>query len=125
MYRTFSSFILRWIIQPVLALQKSALALTQDEWEKTIKINRSDELGELAKSFNICIDITERKKVDKILTDYNSILEQQVAKRTLELQREIAERKQVEVALLESEARFRLLAEATFEAIACQRNLKY
>lgn len=247
--------ILRWISQPVLALKKSAVALAQGEWEKRIKVERSDEFGELAKSFNnmaaqlqakfsqmqdlnkallqsetrlkqfldaipvsvsiddssgqlyytnrasqqfvnvellpsieyekvaeyyqiylagtdqlcpadelpivyslagkpvhvdnlefrhpnktipvevlstpifdesgkviyaltVCIDITERKKVEKILADYNSILEQQVAERTLELQREIAERKQAEVALLESETRFRLLAEATFEAIS-------
>jgi PAS domain S-box-containing protein len=246
--------ILRWITQPVVALKESALALAQGEWEKRIEIKRSDELGELAKSFNsmaaqlqrrfvemqdlnkallqsetrlkqfldavpiaisitdisgqvyydnravqklvnieilpfvehdelteyyqiylagtdqlyptdelptvysfagetvhvdnmefrhpnktipvevlstpifdesgkviyaltVCIDITERKKAEKILTDYNSILEQQVAERTLELQREIAERKQTEVALVESETRFRLLAEATFEAI--------
>ncbi|MGF1939250.1 MAG: PAS domain S-box protein [Nostoc sp. ChiQUE02] len=247
--------ILRWIIQPVFALKESAIALAKGEWEKRIEIKRSDELGELAKSFNsmadqlqatfsqmqdlnktllqsetrlkqfldaipvsvsiddisgqlyytnkasqklvsvdllpsikqeeiteyyqvylagtdnlyptdelpivyslagetvhvddvefrhpnktipvevlstpifdesgkviyaltVCIDITERKKAEKILTDYNSILEQQVAERTLELEREIAERKQTEVALLESETRFRLLAEATFEAIA-------
>ncbi|BAY76046.1 multi-sensor signal transduction histidine kinase [Nostoc linckia NIES-25] len=58
------------------------------------------------------------KKLEKILTDRNLLLEQQVAQLTLELEREIAERKQVEIALLESETRFRLLAEATFEAIA-------
>lgn len=246
--------ILRWIIQPILTLKESALALAQGEWGKRIKIERSDELGELVKSFNsmaeqlqtkfvemqdlnkallesktrlkqfldaipvsisiteptgntyytnrasqqlvnaeltpfveqeklaeyyqiyltgtdqlypadelpivyslagqtihldnlefrfpnktipvevlstpifdesgkviyaltVCINITERKKAEKILSDYNSILEQQVAERTLELQQEIAERKQAEQALLESETRFRLLAEATFEAI--------
>ncbi|MBH8555903.1 PAS domain S-box protein [Nostocaceae cyanobacterium CENA357] len=246
--------ILHWITEPVLILKKSALALAQGEWEKRIEIKRSDELGELAKSFNsmadqlqakfvemqdlnkalsqnetrlkqfldaipvsvsindpsgqtyytnrasqqlvnveilpfveneqmakyyqiylagtdqlyptdklptlysfagetvhidniefrhpnktipvevlstpifdesgkviyaltVCIDVTERKKAEKILADYNSILERQVAERTLELQREIVERKQAEIALLESETRFRLLAEATFEAI--------
>lgn len=46
------------------------------------------------------------------------LLEQQAAELTLELEREIAQRKQAEQALLESETRFRLLAEATFEAIA-------
>ena len=44
--------IVRWITQPVLALKKSALGLAQGEWDKRIKIKRSDELGELAKSFN-------------------------------------------------------------------------
>jgi PAS domain S-box-containing protein len=251
--------ILRWITQPILALNKSALALAQGEWEKRIEIKRSDELGELAKSFNSManqlqatflemqalnkallhsesrlkqfleavpvgvsihnptgqlfyanriaqhllaietlterlsevkseqlaefyqiylsesdqlypstqlpvvrslagetvhvdnlelhqqnkiiplevlstpifdefgkviyviaafIDITERKQAQKLTLDYNSILEQQVTERTLELQQEIAERKQVEQTLVESETRFRLLAEATFEAIA-------
>ncbi|MDZ8108163.1 MAG: PAS domain-containing sensor histidine kinase [Nostoc sp. DedQUE12a] len=58
------------------------------------------------------------KKLENILSDRNLLLQQQVAELTLELEREIAERKQVEIAFLESETRFRLLAEATFEAIA-------
>ncbi|ARV58970.1 hypothetical protein BZZ01_10265 [Nostocales cyanobacterium HT-58-2] len=77
-----------------------------------------DEFGKIVYAIAAFIDITERKQAQKLLTDYNSILEQQVAERTLELQQEIAERKQAEQALIESETRFRLLAEATFEAIA-------
>ncbi|MEJ1934246.1 PAS domain S-box protein, partial [Nostoc sp. NIES-2111] len=96
------------INKAVIILKESALALAQGEWEKRIEIKRTDELGELARAFNSMADQ---------LADYNSILEQQVAKRTLELQQEIAERKQAEQALVESETRFRLLAEATFEAI--------
>jgi PAS domain S-box-containing protein len=76
-----------------------------------------DDLGNVAYAIAAFFDITERKKAQKLLADYNSILEQQVAERTLELEKEILERKQAEVALQESEARFRLLAEATFEAI--------
>jgi PAS domain S-box-containing protein len=64
------------------------------------------------------LHITERKRAEKLLADYNQILERQVAERTLELQQEINERKRVEVALQESETRFRQLAEATFEGIA-------
>ncbi|MBD2500624.1 PAS domain S-box protein [Anabaena azotica] len=76
-----------------------------------------DESGEVIYALTVWIDITERKKTEKLLADYNLILEQQVTERTLELQQEIAERKQAELALVESETRFRLLAEATFEAI--------
>jgi PAS domain S-box-containing protein len=52
------------------------------------------------------------------LKGYTRRLEQRVQERTLILQQEIAERKRVESSLAESEARFRLLAEATIEGIA-------
>lgn len=51
------------------------------------------------------------------LKEYAHTLEQKVEERTLKLQEEIGERKQTELALVESEARFRQLAEATVEAI--------
>jgi len=46
-------FTARWIVQPILRLNTSAKAIPKGEWEQTVKIERSDELGELAKSFNI------------------------------------------------------------------------
>jgi PAS domain S-box-containing protein len=52
------------------------------------------------------------------LKEYARTLEQKVEERTLILQQEIAERKQTEQALLESETRFRQLAGAAVEAIA-------
>jgi PAS domain S-box-containing protein len=48
----FGIVVVRWITEPVIALKKSATALAKGEWEKTVEINRSDELGQLAKSFN-------------------------------------------------------------------------
>ncbi|MBG1245603.1 ATP-binding protein [Nostoc sp. NZL] len=41
----------RWVIQPILQLNISAKKIAQGEWEQTPEIQRSDELGELAKSF--------------------------------------------------------------------------
>ncbi|MHC5754151.1 MAG: ATP-binding protein [Nostoc sp.] len=41
----------RWVIKPILQLNRSAKKIAQGEWEKTPDIQRSDELGELAKSF--------------------------------------------------------------------------
>ncbi|MEH1959761.1 MAG: ATP-binding protein [Nostoc sp.] len=41
----------RWVINPILQLNRSAKKIAQGEWEQTPEIQRSDELGELAKSF--------------------------------------------------------------------------
>ncbi|MFK0732427.1 MAG: HAMP domain-containing protein [Gloeotrichia echinulata GP01] len=86
-----------------------------------------DETGKIAYAIAAFIDITERKQAQKLLADYNTMLEQQVAESTLELQAEIAKRKQAEQALQESEMRLRLLSEATFEPLVItdtRRSLK-
>ncbi|WP_445628272.1 ATP-binding protein [Nostoc sp. DSM 114167] len=41
----------RWIIKPISQLNRSAKKIAEGEWEETPDIQRSDELGELAKSF--------------------------------------------------------------------------
>ena len=41
----------RWVIKPILQLNRSAKKIAQGEWEQIPDIQRSDELGELAKSF--------------------------------------------------------------------------
>ncbi|MCF2150798.1 ATP-binding protein [Desmonostoc muscorum LEGE 12446] len=43
----------RWVIKPILQLNASAKKIAKGEWEQTPEIQRSDELGELAKSFEI------------------------------------------------------------------------
>jgi PAS domain S-box-containing protein len=43
----------RWVIQPILRLNQAAKNLANRNWKKTkINLERSDELGELAESFN-------------------------------------------------------------------------
>ncbi|MBD0346794.1 MAG: HAMP domain-containing protein, partial [Coleofasciculus sp. Co-bin14] len=42
----------RWITQPILLLNTAARDIAKGEWDKTLQLKRSDELGELAKSFN-------------------------------------------------------------------------
>ncbi len=41
----------QWVIKPILQLNISAKKIAKGEWEQTPEIQRSDELGELAKSF--------------------------------------------------------------------------
>ena len=45
-------FTARWVIEPILALNNAAKEIAKGDWDKTVNIERSDELGELAKSFN-------------------------------------------------------------------------
>ena len=41
-----------WIIKPILSLNTAAKSLARGKWEQKVKIEGSDELGELAQSFN-------------------------------------------------------------------------
>lgn len=42
----------RWITRPLLSLNQSAQAIADGQWNQTVNIKRSDELGKLANSFN-------------------------------------------------------------------------
>ncbi|HEY9652877.1 MAG TPA: PAS domain S-box protein [Coleofasciculaceae cyanobacterium] len=45
-------FSTRWITKPLLQLNTAAKKITQGEWDTTIELQRSDEVGQLAASFN-------------------------------------------------------------------------
>ena len=66
----------RWIIKPILRLNTSAKQLSQGKWDKTVKIDRSDQVGQLAKSFN---------SMAEQLRESFETLEQRVRERTAEL----------------------------------------
>ncbi|MEG3839305.1 ATP-binding protein [Microcoleus sp. herbarium14] len=42
----------RWVTNPIWRLNTAAKNIAKGEWDKTVESERSDELGELAKSFN-------------------------------------------------------------------------
>lgn len=44
--------IARWITQPILRLNTAAKEIAQGEWDKTVDVNGSAEVGELGQSFN-------------------------------------------------------------------------
>ncbi|MCA1993272.1 MAG: PAS domain S-box protein, partial [Coleofasciculus sp. S288] len=109
----------RWIVQPILRLSTAAQALSQGKWHQTVPVNREDELGVLARAFNQMA--TQLRESFATLEQRNEELEIRVEERTATLREaneqllvEIVERKQAEVALQESEERFR----ATFEQAA-------
>lgn len=42
----------RWVVQPILQLKEAAMALSEGQFERTVNLERSDELGILARAFN-------------------------------------------------------------------------
>ena len=90
----------RWIIQPIQRLNASAKKLSQGEWEATSEIERSDEVGQLAKSFN---------SMAQQLQESFEIREQRIEERTAlltqtnqQLVTEVANRQRVEEKLRQS-----------------------
>ncbi|MDM8560691.1 adenylate/guanylate cyclase domain-containing protein [Candidatus Parabeggiatoa sp. HSG14] len=45
-------FTSKWIVQPILRLNEAAKKLAAGDWDQSLPAGRSDELGELANSFN-------------------------------------------------------------------------
>jgi PAS domain S-box-containing protein len=91
--------IVRHITEPILRLNTSAKRIAGGEWDRVVDIERSDEIGELADTFNTM--------AIKLKLSFER------------LQDEIAERKQMAEAIKASEERFRLLLQDV-PAIAIQ-----
>jgi signal transduction histidine kinase len=80
----------RWVTTPILHLNTAAKYIAKGEWEKNVKIERSDELGELAQSFNTMAvqlknSFSEMEDLNAALKELNQNLESRVIERTTEL----------------------------------------
>ena len=76
-------FTARWVTKPILNLNGAAKNIAQGKWHQTIDLQRTDEVGELGKSFNQMakqLQLSFRK-----LEDYSHNLEKKVEERTKEL----------------------------------------
>ena len=45
-------FTVRWVTEPLIRLNFAAKDIAKGEWDKAVEIDRTDEVGQLAKSFN-------------------------------------------------------------------------
>ncbi|WP_299415727.1 ATP-binding protein [Acaryochloris sp. IP29b_bin.148] len=87
----------RWVTRPILKINQAATAISAGDLDQNVALNRSDELGELARSFNHMVDdlrhSLQEKQVmvnalqdnEQKLAEYNRTLEQQVQQRSQEL----------------------------------------
>lgn len=76
-----------------------------------------DENGNVGGIVGTFFDISDRKRAEAKIRNLNEELEQRVAKRTAELEREIAERIRAEKTLQASEERYRTLVEQASDGI--------
>ncbi|MGF1488284.1 MAG: AAA-like domain-containing protein [Prochloraceae cyanobacterium] len=73
----------QWITRPILKINLAAKSLAKGYWGQKIRIDRKDELGQLARSFNIMA--SQLQQSFTILEESNRTLEQKVLDRTKEL----------------------------------------
>ena len=71
----------RWVTKPILSLNDAAKNIAQGEWGKSVIINRDDEVGELANSFNsmatqLQVSFTEMQALNAELSESESRLNQ-------------------------------------------------
>ncbi len=71
----------RWVIKPILSLNDAAKNIARGEWGKSVIINRDDEVGELANSFNsmaaqLQVSFTEMQALNAELSESESRLNQ-------------------------------------------------
>jgi signal transduction histidine kinase/CheY-like chemotaxis protein len=81
----------RWVTKPILELNETAKDIAKGNWNQSGKIDRADEVGQLAKSFN---------SMAQQLQESFETLEQKVEERTAEL---AASNQQLELAKEKSE----------------------
>lgn len=75
----------RWAMQPIHHLNVATQALTEGQWQQVAEIERQDEIGELARSFN---KMAEQLQLSyNQLADSNRSLEMRVQERTQALSR--------------------------------------
>jgi signal transduction histidine kinase len=86
-------FTARWIIKPIQDLNTASTALAQGKWNQTIKIERQDELGDLARSF-----YSMAQQLTELLND----LEAKVEERTEKFKQAIQQLKATQQQLVES-----------------------
>lgn len=79
----FSFILARWLVKPIVSLNKAVKQVTLGNYETEVVITSSDEAGELAVSFNSMVETIQAS--NKKMSQYNEQLEKHVKERTEEL----------------------------------------
>jgi len=102
-------FFARWLTQPISTISDAASRVAHGDMTAHVDIQRSDEIGQLSRSFNLMVDALQQNRAKE--QNYNQELERNVAERTQALDElnhtldqrvrdEIAKRKEQESLLI-------------------------
>jgi signal transduction histidine kinase/ActR/RegA family two-component response regulator len=83
-----------FVTRPLNQMVETTKEIARGQWQRRAPVHSLDEVGELAGSFNTMLDALERSRNE--LEELNRNLEQRVADRTSELEREVLERQSLE-----------------------------
>lgn len=122
-------FLARILIEPLNSLVRGTNEIAQGNFACRIAVTSRDEIGALAKSFNVMAnnlekELAARKQVERDLKEQQNQLEKIVLARTAQLTatntrilEEIEGHRQTVLALQESEERYRRFSEVTIDGI--------
>ena len=91
--------LVRHMVKPLRSLVAGTEHLAQGNLQTRVAISRNDEIGDLTKAFNKMADRLQESRTE--ILEHQRTLEQRVRERTIDLEREIAERERAQVALSE------------------------
>ncbi len=116
-------FTSEWITRPILRLSDASRAIAGGQLDQTVELDRDDELGSLAQSFNRMA--SQLRESFAVLERRAQELEDRVKERTAhlvdanqQLQTQIEERKRVTEQLQISEQKYRALHEGTQDSVS-------
>lgn len=104
-----------FITGPLKRIAVTSEQIADGDLGRRAEIGSSDEVGLLARSFNLMLDRLAAAQYE--LEDLNHTLEERVEERARELREEITERRRAEVALRKTEEQYRLLFERNLAGV--------
>ncbi len=78
------AFFVRLIIAPIKKMVDATTLISQGNLNQQINIKRNDEIGQLAKSFDMMVDSLKLSRSE--IENYNKTLEEKIIERTIELE---------------------------------------
>ncbi|MBI2428978.1 MAG: PAS domain S-box protein [Ignavibacteriales bacterium] len=112
-----------FVTRPINSMASVFRHIAEGDYTKRVAMTAIRETDHLAESFNRMADSVQKAQAELHLA--NKSLEYRVAERTRDLQREIQQHKITEIALRESEERYRTLIDLSPDGIAVHNEEKF